>query len=156
MNLKKVVRTVPEVHKHRNIYLQFFNMNLNKVVANHKLPTGYYKISLGALDVTTGAVMLGDPFEPANCIKLGLPNYNRYAVEVLFKDCGEWGHRVSLAYLKMSLEGKTDWRRWESNDKLIIGSGMSGFSDAYTAANFTQQVVEYQSNYPYDNYYNRF
>jgi len=132
-------------------------MKGENIIIQRPLPEGYLQIWLNGLFIPSGKIVTGDPFSlPDAAIILTIEPGN-YNVELIYKDCLEWGYRVAYAILHLhEVGGISQWK----SAKTIFGittipvdSGLACIADVETSLLFNKLLLEWKSNNSGKNYF---
>ncbi len=131
-------------------------MTFSNILDNPSLPDGFQRISLEGLSIQSGLITAGDPFSlPPVSLNIEL-SPGKYQVDLIYKDCDEWGYRVALAMLIVNHNTIVEWNPLENAyglEHIFVGSGLACFSDLETARRFTGLLEEWRESVPPKNYY---
>ena len=131
-------------------------MDFNHIIGTPSLPQGFWRIRLESLLLSSGLVMAGDPFSlPAAALEAKIPP-GQYLVELIYKDCLEWGYRVALALLRLNDEPITCWQSLDNGqgfDSIFVDSGLACFADFETGQAFSALIEQWRESTPPKNYY---
>lgn len=131
-------------------------MKFKSILDQPSLPKGFQRITLEDLSIPSGLVITGDPFSlPSAALNIKIKPA-KYKVDLIYKDCLEWGYRVALAMLIINDAQVVDWKplkNMQGFDSIFVGSGLACFVDFETAQSFSALLEKWRESNPPKNYY---
>ena len=131
-------------------------MTFRNILDKPSLPDDFQRISLENLLIQSGLITAGDPFSlPPVSLNIELIP-GKYKVDLIYKNCNEWGYRVALAILIINHQMVVEWNSLENVyglDHIFVGSGLACFSDLETALRFNGLLEKWRESDPPKNYY---
>lgn len=133
------------------------NMKGNNLIIQRPLPEGYQQIWLNGLFIPSGKIVVGDPFSLSDTAILLTIEPGNYNVELIYKDCFEWGYRVAYALLHFTEDiGVSQWKSAKNIfgiNTISVDSGLACIADIETSFLFNKLLIEWKSNNLGKNYF---
>jgi hypothetical protein len=131
-------------------------MKIESFFGSDKLPDGFKLIPVGNVSFPTGKIVAGDPFFLPESELMVEIHPNHYPVNIIYRDCAEWGYRVTLAFLRISKNEVVKWKAVNNKDGMdtfSVDSGIGCITDLHTAKNFNALLNKWREQDPPLNYY---